>query len=105
MTRSQGARSGLVVLLAVGLLLAGCANAAETPSGSDHGDEGSALLGHVHGLGVDPGDGALYVATHHGLYRMSAGGRLDPVGTLRRDLMGGTYRRAIREHGPQVGGI
>jgi hypothetical protein len=86
----QDARAGLALLLVAGLLLAGCGNAAETPAGSDHGDSISAAVGHVHGLGVDPDDGALYVATHHGLYRMSAVGRLDPVGTLRHDLMGFT---------------
>jgi len=90
MARSHDARSGLVLLLAAGLLLVGCAIGADTPAGSDHADDSSAVVGHVHGLGVDPGDGALYVATHHGLYRMSAPGRLDPVGTLRRDLMGFT---------------
>ena len=28
---------------------------------------------HVHGLGVNPADGRLYVATHHGLYRLGDG--------------------------------
>jgi hypothetical protein len=28
---------------------------------------------HVHGLGVNPGDGALFVATHSGLFRSAAG--------------------------------
>ena len=28
---------------------------------------------HVHGLGVDPADGALFVATHTGLFRAAAG--------------------------------
>ncbi len=27
-------------------------------------------FGHVHGLGVDPGDGTLYAATHYGLWRI-----------------------------------
>ena len=30
-------------------------------------------FGHVHGLGVDPADDALYAATHHGLYRITEG--------------------------------
>ena len=30
---------------------------------------------HVHGLGVNPGDGALYIATHTGLYRVGTGER------------------------------
>jgi hypothetical protein len=28
---------------------------------------------HVHGLGVNPADGALFIATHTGLYRVDAG--------------------------------
>jgi hypothetical protein len=30
---------------------------------------------HVHGLGVNPADGALFVATHTGLFRAAPGGR------------------------------
>ena len=30
---------------------------------------------HVHGLGVDPGDGTLYAATHSGLFRLPASGK------------------------------
>lgn len=48
------------------------------------------MYGHVHGLGVDPADGGVYVATHHGLFRHAAPDRLDPVGGSRRDLMGFT---------------
>lgn len=48
------------------------------------------VLGHVHGLGIDPLDGRLYIATHHGLFRDGAAG-LEKVGTSAaadRDLMG-----------------
>ena len=44
----------------------------------------------MHGLGVDPGDGALYAATHTGLLRIPPGGKPVRVGTTRRDLMGFT---------------
>lgn len=44
---------------------------------------------HVHGLGVNPVDGALFIATHTGLYRAGEG---DPkavrVGDSRQDTMG-----------------
>ena len=46
--------------------------------------------GHVHGLGIDPLDGGLYVATHGGLFRSGPTG-LEKVGTsaaANRDLMG-----------------
>lgn len=44
---------------------------------------------HVHGLGVNPADGALLVATHDGLFR-SAAGELNAkrVGDSQQDIMG-----------------
>ncbi|MDD7921266.1 F510_1955 family glycosylhydrolase [Actinomycetospora callitridis] len=48
------------------------------------------VLGHVHGLGIDPLNGGLYVATHGGLFRAGPTG-LEKVGTsaaANRDLMG-----------------
>lgn len=44
---------------------------------------------HVHGLGHNPRDGALVVATHSGLFRLGAGDReLRRIGDLRQDTMG-----------------
>jgi photosystem II stability/assembly factor-like uncharacterized protein len=44
---------------------------------------------HVHGLGVNPGDSALYVATHTGLFRIERGSdRLERVGDSSHDMMG-----------------
>ncbi|MEV5765159.1 F510_1955 family glycosylhydrolase [Micromonospora sp. NPDC052213] len=50
---------------------------------------GSGGLGHVHGLGVNPADGQLYVATHHGVVRFS-GAEATRVGDGRQDTMGFT---------------
>ena len=45
--------------------------------------------GHVHGLGVNPADGALFVASHNGLFRAAPGDdRARPVGTTGKDIMG-----------------
>lgn len=44
---------------------------------------------HVHGLGLDPADDSVYVATHDGLFRSGASG-MAPVGATGRDLMGFT---------------
>lgn len=53
-------------------------------------DPGAAALpsSHVHGVGIDPGDGLLYLATHDGLFRYEPTGpvRVGPV----NDLMGFT---------------
>ena len=45
---------------------------------------------HVHGLGINPADGALYVATHTGLFRMERGSDDWPngSGTRLQDTMG-----------------
>jgi hypothetical protein len=72
----------------IGLALSGC-------GGGDREDSSSASVpdeyGHVHGLGVNPADGSLYVAAHSGLFRASKG---DPtvrrVGDSRQDTMGFT---------------
>lgn len=43
---------------------------------------------HIHGLGVDPGDGALYVATHLGLFRVDPEtGRASRVANRYQDTM------------------
>ena len=46
---------------------------------------------HVHGLGVDPADGALFIATHTGLFRAAEGeSQAKRVGDRRQDTMGFT---------------
>jgi hypothetical protein len=56
------------------------------------GDDGSNHeLAHIHGLGLNPADGILYIATHDGLYRLQDG-EVEPVGDRRWDVMGFTVR-------------
>lgn len=43
---------------------------------------------HVHGLGVDPGDGVLYAATHSGLFRLPEQGKAARVANRAQDTMG-----------------
>lgn len=46
---------------------------------------------HVHGLGLNPADGALFIATHTGLYRVGEGmQKAERVGDSRQDTMGFT---------------
>jgi hypothetical protein len=78
---------GLVVILA---LVGGCGG----------GDGGGAGVGpmiqdpgpvHVHGLGINPKDGALYIATHTGLFRAAPGeSKARRVGDRYQDTMGFT---------------
>ena len=61
--------------------------------GGERGGSSSVDAGpvHVHGLGINPADGALFIATHTGLYR-SAGGESKSVrvGDNSQDTMGFT---------------
>jgi hypothetical protein len=90
-------RSGALVVLLSALaapLAAGCGRdgggTEQAPSGSARSSAPArAELEHIHGLGVDPGSGTLYVATHFGLYRAVEGQvKLQRVGTSRQDIMG-----------------
>lgn len=44
-------------------------------------------LGHIHGMAVDPADGALFVATHTGLFRSTEGGTATRVANRYQDTM------------------
>ena len=61
---------------------------------ADNGDRAGAAdpgLVHVHGLGINPADRALYIATHTGLWRLPRGARApERVGESRQDTMGFT---------------
>jgi hypothetical protein len=73
-------RSGLVLiwLLSAAVLVAACGDGdgggsgAPEAGGPSMGDPGPI---HVHGLGINPKDGALFVATHTGLFRAAEGER------------------------------
>jgi len=85
-------RSRWLVWALSALLLAGCGEqtadgpqAAGAPQVSDPGPV------HVHGLGVNPADGALFVATHTGLFRAAQGElRSRRVADRYQDTMGFT---------------
>jgi hypothetical protein len=100
--RSSRRWNALGVAAAGALLLAGCgtdgeAAAGEAAGGETHSHEGDAhasgeevTLEHVHGLGVDPGDGELYAGTHYGLVRISESGELTRIADRVQDFMGFT---------------
>ena len=81
------------VLAALALALAACGSS-EEPAGDPAaaqppgGDPGAA---HIHGLGVNPADGSVMIATHYGLFRAADGdARARRVGDRRQDTMGFT---------------
>lgn len=76
----------LAVAMVPVAVLAGCGDD-EGPSN----DGGGIVIEHVHGLGVNPADRALYVATHDGMVRVEPGsGQVEPVGEAKQDTMGFT---------------
>ena len=74
------------------LFVAACgSDNATSTGGADDGLVVDARPEHIHGLGINPADGALYIATHRGLWRAPDGQRkAQPVGDTRHDLMGFT---------------
>jgi hypothetical protein len=87
--RSRGAATWLigavvaaVAAIAVIVLMGGM--------GADDDAPEAESVAHVHGLGIDPTDGALHVATHNGLYRMPDDGPVERVSADRHDFMGFT---------------
>lgn len=88
---SAGARSraaGCLLSVLAASVLAACGDAQPATSGPGVADPGPV---HVHGLGVNPADGALFVATHTGLFRAAEGERrARRVGERHQDTMGFT---------------
>lgn len=71
-------------LTALVLLSSACGQAEPAADAADPG------IGHIHGLGVDPADNALYVAGHHGLFRISSADKAERVAGRVQDHMGFT---------------
>ena len=82
----------LLPLVLAAALLAGCGGDGDTEEAPvTEGAVSDAGPQHVHGLGVDPKDDALYIATHSGLWRAPAGeAKASRVGDAQHDLMGFT---------------
>jgi hypothetical protein len=78
----------LVAIMVTAVAVVGCGGADEDPGSAIAPDPG---VVHVHGLGRNPADGAVMVATHTGLFRVDAkGGKPVLVAGLYQDTMGFT---------------
>jgi hypothetical protein len=90
--------SVLVAALAIGGLLVAVAAFALARNGDDGGGGSAADRAaddagpiHVHGLGINPADNSLLIATHTGTYRVPANERsAERIGSSRQDTMGFT---------------
>ena len=77
----------VLALMATVVALAGCGE--ETAPLAEEGATPDPGLVHIHGLGVNPADDALYIATHTGLFRVADGEQQpERVGQERQDTMG-----------------
>jgi hypothetical protein len=77
----------LTLLLAPGVVSCG-GDDPPTPTAEEPVDQG-AEVHHIHGLGVTPDDGTLYVATHSGLFEAADGTQeLRRIGDGEQDIMG-----------------
>ncbi|MET8825686.1 F510_1955 family glycosylhydrolase [Streptomyces sp. NPDC004610] len=86
--RSLAAAAATGVALAV--TLTACSSG--TGTGAD-ADPAEVTVSHVHGLGIDPADGLLYVATHEGVVAVDEGGGARRVSD-KADYMGFTVAGA-----------
>ena len=88
-SRSFWLAAGVFIVVVVGALIGVSALRHGDSSQRDIAAERGPM--HVHGLGVNPSDRALYIATHTGMWRVAAGAnKLEPVGQSRQDTMGFT---------------
>lgn len=88
--RSRGAATWLIGVGVAAIVVVVVAVIVVYGTGSDDARPEAESLAHVHGLGVDVADGALHVATHHGLYRMPDDGPVERASADRHDFMGFT---------------
>jgi hypothetical protein len=96
-SRQPHASRGRLALVAAGLVVAGVGAAVAFSDGDAPPAQSTSLpaenfpepgVAHAHGLGVDPGDGTLYAATHYGLLRIGQDGELTRVANRYQDTMG-----------------
>ncbi|MGP4045371.1 F510_1955 family glycosylhydrolase [Streptomyces sp. 2A115] len=92
MTARPAARPLLAIAGAsvAALVLAACGDSSSETGAAASESQPSGVLSHVHGLGVDPADGRVYVATHSGLYTVVKGQKPKLVGDSKDDFMGFT---------------
>ncbi|WP_431896396.1 F510_1955 family glycosylhydrolase [Nonomuraea sp. bgisy101] len=72
---------------AVMILTAAACGQSQPPATASGQDPG---IGHVHGVGVDPADGAIYIAGHYGLFRVKDAESAERVAGRVQDHMGFT---------------
>jgi hypothetical protein len=86
LTQAGAALVGVLVVAAAAVAIAGGGDRDDTTAG---GTAATESIADVHGLGVNPADKALYIATHSGLFRSAQGeSSATRVDAPEQDLMG-----------------
>lgn len=86
--------SARITLCALAVLIAGCGTDNDAPSLTPPSSSSEGAT-HIHGLGINPADDSLFIATHTGLFRAAAGeGQARRVGDGTQDTMGFTVTGA-----------
>ncbi|QOV40793.1 exo-alpha-sialidase [Streptomyces ferrugineus] len=88
--RSRPALSAATVVLAVTLAACGGGSDDASSAGDGH-DHSETSISHIHGVGIDPADGTLCVATHHGVVAVAEDGKAKRVSD-EADYMGFTVK-------------
>lgn len=81
------------VLAGATVLVGSCGSDTDATTDTDtHGsDNGTHVdLAHIHGLGINPADGELYAASHHGLFLVTGEGQPEQIAGRTQDFMGFT---------------
>ena len=98
-----------VVALVVSVALGGCGDEREPTAPATDAPAAEAEGAHIHGLGVDPADRSLVIATHAGLFRAGDGQpRAQRVGSNAQDTMGFTVvgpNRFLGSGHPDIEGL
>ncbi|MEU0042905.1 F510_1955 family glycosylhydrolase [Streptomyces werraensis] len=81
--------TALTTALLATVLTACSSSGSDTSATSSPSDGSSISVSHIHGLGIDPADQRLYVATHEGVIAVAADGTATRVGD-KADYMGFT---------------
>jgi hypothetical protein len=89
-TRGRRRTAWPVVLIGGGLVVAVIAGGVVLASRRGGSSAAAPVIAHVHGLGINPADGSLQVATHNGTFRLDGDRPVERVGTTAQDTMGFT---------------
>jgi len=80
---AQRAAALALVVLALGA----CADTIDNDPADPHVADDPHLIGHVHGLGIDPADDTLYAAGHFGVFRIDENGTATRIADRWQDTM------------------